>query len=91
MMLPTVGTEDWKKRRPIKCEKLTYQKLSVSDSDHKLCKINFKMTLQGNLDLNCSIVLHQTYQGINFSRNSKQLHDYLHLHPLQMNTMHTLE
>lgn len=41
MMLPTVGTEDWKKRRPIKCEKLTYQKLSVSDSDHKAMQNKF--------------------------------------------------
>lgn len=35
MMLPTVGTEDWKEKNLSKCEILTYQKLSVPDNEHK--------------------------------------------------------
>lgn len=41
MMLPTVGTEDWKEKNLSKCENLTYQKLSVSDSDHKALQNKF--------------------------------------------------
>ena len=40
MMLPTVGTEDWKEKNLSKCEILTYQKLSVPDNEHKSIKKN---------------------------------------------------
>lgn len=70
MMLPTVGTEDWKEKNLSKCEILTYQKLSVPDNEHKAMQNKKKITLQGNLKLNCSTVPNQTFHSINFSRNS---------------------
>ena len=74
MMLPTVGTEDWKEKNLSKCEILTYQKLSVPDNENKAMQNKKKkITLQGNLKLNCSTVPNQTFHSINsinFSRNS---------------------
>lgn len=105
MMLPTAETEDWKKK------KKTYQNGKIWHIKSwvylrvttKLCKINLKITLQGNLNLNCSTVPHQTFQGINFSRKTQsnymttfiyilytdEYNAYLRIDNRQLNVLHS--